>query len=142
VRAWGTASSTRFRAGVVVAAVAVALGVLGWTGLDESLVYYRTPTEVAESPPGDGQRIRLGGLVVPGSVHRSAADGSLTMQVTDGVTEITVLHSGSLPQIFEEGQGAVVEGVLDGSGRLHSDHLMVRHSNEYRPPDDTTEGGS
>lgn len=128
--------SPRFRALVVVAVVAPALGVLGWTGMDESLVYYRTPTEVVDQPPADGERVRVGGLVVPGSVERREGGQVVWMQITDGVTEVAVVHSGGLPQIFEEGQGAVVEGVMDPDGSLRSDQLMVRHSNEYSPPDE------
>lgn len=128
-------SSPRFRAVVAVAVAVVAVGALSWSGIDESLVYYRTPTEVIREPPAEDERVRLGGMVVPGSVSREG--GAVSMLVTDGVHEVDVTHEGALPQIFEEGQGAVVEGYYT-DGRLHSDLLMVRHSNEYRPPDQET----
>lgn len=128
--------SSRFRAAVLLTVAAAALGVLGLSGIDEGLVYYRTPTEVAQEPPAEDDRVRVGGMVVPGSVTRS--DGTVRLQVTDGAHEIEVLHEGALPQIFEEGQGAVVEGHYR-DGMLRSDLLMVRHSNEYRPPDGVAE---
>jgi cytochrome c-type biogenesis protein CcmE len=132
------ADSNRFRAVVVLAVAALGLGVLGWSGIEESLVYYRTPSEVAREPPGADERIRLGGLVVPGSVVRSG-DAGVRMRITDGVHQVRVVHTGGLPQIFEDGQGAVVEGFFGSDGRLHSDLLMVRHSNEYQPPDAASE---
>lgn len=122
---------------MVLAAVASAgVAVLAWSGLQESVVYYRTPTEVLSEAPDPGQRLRLGGLVLQGSVQRSPTEAR--MVIADGVSEVIVVHQGVLPEIFTEGQGAVVEGFWGRDGMFHSERLMVRHSNEYRP----AEGGA
>lgn len=118
---------------VLAAVVAVGLGVLATSALEDNLVYYRTPSEVLAEPPPPEERVRLGGLVVEGSVSRFAeVDSAVLLRITDGAHDVDVVHRGPLPEIFEEGQGAIVEGFLvDGS--FESDKLVVRHSNEYRP---------
>lgn len=126
--------STKLRAAAVVVVAVAGIGVLSLSGMEQSLVYYMSPTEVVEKPPSTEQRVRLGGLVVPGSVRHSG--NQVQLVITDGVHDVRVVHTGPLPEIFEEGQGAVVEGHVDGLSRLVSDRLMVKHSNEYRPPDD------
>ena len=123
---------TKFRAAAVVVVAVAGLGVLSLSGMEESLVYYKTPTEVVQGPPDASERVRLGGLVVPGSVRRSG--DTVHLVLTDGVNDVRVVHEGALPEIFEEGQGAVVEGHFDDRSRLVSDRLMVKHSNEYEPP--------
>jgi cytochrome c-type biogenesis protein CcmE len=130
------ATSTRLRSGVVVAVAGLGIGALSWSGLSQSVTYYRTPSEVVDHPPPAHQRVRLGGLVVRGSVVRYA-DGTVRMTITDGVDDVPVIDTGSLPQIFREGQGAVVEGTMGPGGEFHADRVLVRHSNEYRPPGGT-----
>jgi cytochrome c-type biogenesis protein CcmE len=118
---------------VVAATAAAAVVVLAVVGLGEAAVYYRTPTEVLERPPAAGDRLRLGGLVLPGTVR---SDGTtVRFELTDGVTGLTVVHRGDPSGVFQEGQGAVVEGVLGSDGRFLSDLVMVKHSNEYRAQD-------
>lgn len=124
-------AAPRLRLAVVGVVGVAALGVLGLSGLDDSLVYYRTPTEVAEQT--DGQRVRLGGLVQPGSV--SQEDGVVRFTLTDGVADVAVLHRGDPPGVFQEGQGALVEGVYGADAVFRSDVLIVKHSNEYKADD-------
>ena len=124
---------TSVRLLVVGATAAAAVAVLAVVGLGEAAVYYRTPTEVLERPPVAGDRLRLGGLVLPGTVR---SDGTTVLfELSDGVTGVTVVHRGDPSGVFQEGQGAVVEGVLGSDGRFLSDLVMVKHSNEYRAQD-------
>jgi cytochrome c-type biogenesis protein CcmE len=95
------------------------------------LVYYRTPTEVANR--AQGQRLRVGGLVQPGSVRQVPA--GVQFVLTDGVSDVAVLYHGQPPGVFQEGQGAVVEGSYGSDRVLRSDFLVVKHSNEYRRSD-------
>lgn len=122
---------------LVVALVAVAaLGGLAASGLGDSLVYYRTPTELQARPPGPDERLRLGGMVVPGSV---AGEGDrVRFTLTDGASDVAVVHTGTPQGVFREGQGALVEGSVDGDGVFRSDLLMVKHDNEYRPVEPAT----
>ena len=124
---------TRRLAGrAAVVAVLLAVGALLVTSaLRDTLTYYRTPGEVLAGPAATRERIRLGGDVVPGSLRRS---GELVMfRLAEGGHEITVEQRGVPPETFREGEGAVVEGTLSADGVFRSDHVVVRHGNEYRP---------
>jgi cytochrome c-type biogenesis protein CcmE len=93
--------------------VVLALAWVAVRGLTGNFVYYLTPTDiVAHHKAQVGQRIRLGGYVVPGSVH----------------------HSGSVPELFKAGQGVVLEGFLGADGRFHADTTLVQHNGNYFPP--------
>jgi len=118
---------------LLVAVVALtAVAVLAFAGLSGSLVYYKTTSELVSDHGLVGQRVRLGGLVVTGSVQRTA-DG-VRFELTDGVQEVPVVNTGQPRGVFSDGQGAVVEGVLGADGVFRSDVLLVKHSNAYEPP--------
>lgn len=123
------------RGRLVIAAVLVA-GSLGWVayeGLAGNLVYYRTPTEILNQ--GDsavGKRVRLGGLVVPGSVRRTGT--TVRFVVTDETTRMTVIDSGGVPSLFRAGRGVVLEGYYGADGVFHADTVLVKHSDRYTPP--------
>lgn len=113
--------------------VLAAVGVLAGAGLSGNLVYYKTTTELVTDPGLSGKRIRLGGLVLPGSVQRTADGVSFTL--TDGVRDVRVINVGQPRGVFTAGQGALVEGRLGPDGVFRSDLLLVKHSNSYRAPD-------
>ena len=118
---------------LLVAAVALtAVAVLAFAGLSGSLVYYKTTSELVSDPGLVGHRLRLGGLVVAGSVERTS-DG-VRFELTDGVQEVPVVNTGQPRGVFSDGQGAVVEGVFGSDGVFRSDVLLVKHSNSYEPP--------
>ncbi len=122
------------RVRVVVLLVLIA-GSLAWVGsraLNGSLVYYVTPTELLQQQPTPGERLRLGAQVVPGSVRE--VDGALDFVVTDGTTRMSVVHRGGTPSLFRTGIGVVLEGTYGADGAFHSDTMLVKHSEEYRPP--------
>lgn len=112
--------------------VVVALGWIAVKGLTGNLVYYLTPTDISQHKAQVGQRIRLGGFVVPGSVGHSG--DLLRFTVTDGTKSMTVVDTGSVPELFKAGQGVVVEGSLGQDGRFHSDTLLIKHNGDYQPP--------
>ena len=115
--------------GVGVLAVAVLL-VLG--ALKDSIVFFNSPTDVVEKHVSPGARIRLGGLVTPGSVSRSDPL-SIRFEVTDGNRAIPVTYQGILPDLFREGQGIVAEGALDGAGVFKADNVLAKHDETYMP---------
>jgi cytochrome c-type biogenesis protein CcmE len=125
--------TTRLR---LLIGLAVVVGALTWVtvrGLTGSFVYYLTPTDIVSQHKAQvGERVRLGGYVVPGSVGR--ATDTLTFTVTDGTDSIPVSDVGSVPELFKPGQGVVLEGSVGTDGRFHSDTLLIKHSGEYRPP--------
>jgi cytochrome c-type biogenesis protein CcmE len=120
--------------GRVILALALIVGSLGWVafkGLTNNLVYFVTPTELLTRGTV-GERVRLGGLVDPGSVRHSGQ--TIQFVVTDGSTRMTVLDSGGVPSLFREGQGVVIEGVYGADGAFHADTVLVKHNGVYRPP--------
>ena len=125
-----------------ITAILVAAGALAYIAvgnIGESLVYYWSPSELEEA--GDdamGASIRLGGVVAPGSVVKAADGLTLEFEVTDGTATVPVYAEAVPPAMFREGIGVVVEGSLRGDGTFETQRLMVKHDNEYRPPD--TEG--
>ncbi len=122
----------RPRTVVLLVLIAGSLAWVGTRALSGSLVYYVTPTELLQQAPPAGERLRLGGRVVPGSVH-DVQDG-VDFVVTDGTTRMTVVHTGGTPGLFRTGIGVVLEGTYGADGAFHSDTMLVKHSEEYRPP--------
>ncbi len=115
--------------GVSVLGIAVLL-VLG--ALKDSIVFFNSPTDVVEKHVAPGARIRLGGLVAPGSVQHSD-NLSIRFEVTDGNHGIPVTFQGILPDLFREGQGVVAEGSLDGAGVFKADNVLAKHDENYMP---------
>lgn len=120
----------------VAAAVALVVGFLGYVvagGLRESVVYYVTPTELRSGSLDLRRPVRVGGQVVPGSLRREGS-GELRFVLSDGRTTLPVRFRGDVAGLLVEGQGAVVEGRLDPDGSLRAHTVVVKHSEEYRPP--------
>ena len=117
--------------GVGVLAVAVLL-VLG--ALKDSIVFFNSPTDVIEKHVSPGARIRLGGLVTPGSVSRSDPL-SIRFEVTDGNKAIAVAYTGALPDLFREGQGVIAEGALEREDLFKADTILAKHDETYMPPE-------
>lgn len=133
----GRARSTRWMIGIAVIAVAVIA--LALTQLSSNVVYFYTPDEaMAKAAEIKDQTIKVGGMVVPGSVDWKAQELSLAFTITDlKAHEIRVSHKGTPPDMFKEGQGVVVEGIIAQDGKTMASHkLMVKHSEEYKKPGD------
>ncbi len=115
--------------------LALVVGYLVLGNLNGDLVYYLTPSEAVtqQADFDDGQRFRLGGLVQEGSVV--ATQEGVRFVVDDGATEISVLHTGTPPQLFRENVGVVVEGSWQGD-EFRSNLLLIRHDEEYRSDED------
>ena len=120
-----------------LAVAGVGLGVISLGNMGENLVYFWSPTElVAAGAKAEGAIVRLGGVVEVGTLDWQADAQSLSFKVSDGTTTVDVRATGAPPQMFREGIGVVVEGTLAGDGVFESDRLMVKHSNEYKAPED------
>jgi cytochrome c-type biogenesis protein CcmE len=102
--------------------------------LRDSIVFFHTPTDVLEKKIAAGQRFRLGGLVVEGSVKRGGGT-AVEFAVTDLLKTIAVSYQGVLPDLFREGQGVVAEGKLDPGGRFLADTVLAKHDETYMPPE-------
>lgn len=111
-----------------VVAIAVALVL---SAISDSVAFFRSPTDIVESRPQPGRRIRLGGLVETGSVERGAAD-RVRFRVTDSVKSVPVVYAGLLPDLFREGQGIVAEGTM-ADGVFTADTVLAKHDETYMP---------
>jgi cytochrome c-type biogenesis protein CcmE len=113
--------------GVLAVAAALVL-----SALRDSIVFFNSPTDVAEKHISPGTRMRIGGLVKPGSVERG--DNLLVLfAVTDGKTDIRVRYNGIVPDLFREGQGVVAEGKLESDRTLAADTVLAKHDERYMP---------
>lgn len=115
--------------------VVAGLGYLAFGNFGENLVYFVTPSEVvAFSPDHFGKKIRVGGMVVKDSMKVVPNTLKISFDLTDGAETIPVAFEGIPPDLFKEGQGAVVEGYWDGGDkRFHSHMIMAKHEEDYMP---------
>lgn len=123
--------------GLVITALIIlgGFGYLMYGGLDNNLVYFLTPTELlAKGDTVMDKPVRLGGMVVPGTVKWNAEALDLQFVLQDNKGKVNVHARKAPPQMFREGQGVVVEGRLNRAGTFEASSLMVKHSNEYKAP--------
>lgn len=113
--------------GVLALAAALVL-----SALKDSIVFFNSPTDVAEKQLSAGTRIRIGGLVEPGSVTRGD-NLQISFKVTDGNKDIAVRYQGIVPDLFREGQGVVAEGRIGPGGSLVADTVLAKHDERYMP---------
>lgn len=132
-----TQGKRRMWAGLGLAAVVGAILYLAVGSLENNMVYFLTPEELqARAAEVEGQPVRLGGMVQTGSVDWKPEEPLLRFSVGDGDSAVRVRTTSAPPSMFQEGQGVVVEGRYGSDGVFRADRLMVKHSNEYRPPED------
>lgn len=112
-------------------AVLVLAAALVFAGLRDSVVYFVAPSELAEKAE-PGQRLRLGGLVVEGTVRRGD-DGAVHFAVTDGAVQVEVRYEGLLPDLFREGQGVVCEGRWTPGEAFAAERVLAKHDETYMP---------
>ena len=122
--------------GTLGIAVLILAGIFIYRALDSSLVYYVLPSEyAAASEDYEGRRLRLGGIVEPGSVEFDDQNLLLAFNVTDSLQTYPVSHRGAPPDLFKENTGVVIEGQFEG-GVFNSNEVLVKHSEVYEPPKD------
>ncbi|MGI9384053.1 MAG: cytochrome c maturation protein CcmE [Methyloligellaceae bacterium] len=119
--------------GTCLAVLALAVGLVLFA-LEDSIVFFYSPSDVAEKKVGPGQRFRLGGLVKEGSVKRGEGT-TVAFAVTDTDKTIRVNYTGVLPDLFREGQGVVTEGKLGADGVFVADSVLAKHDENYMPPE-------
>lgn len=125
------------RRGILIGSAVAVLSlaaILTLFALKDTIVFFHTPSDVAEKKIAAGQRFRLGGLVAEGSVKRGQG-ASVEFAVTDTIQKVPVTYEGVLPDLFREGQGVVAEGALDTSGRFVADSVLAKHDENYMPPE-------
>jgi cytochrome c-type biogenesis protein CcmE len=119
--------------GTCLVVLCVAVGLVLYA-MRDSIVFFYSPSDVAEMQVSPGQRFRLGGLVETGSVDRGSGT-TVRFIVTDGAKTLPVTYTGVLPDLFREGQGVVAEGMLEPDGVFHADNVLAKHDENYMPPE-------
>ena len=100
--------------------------------LEENLLYFYTPSQLAEHAPPEGRTFNLGGMVVEGSVSHSE---TVLFSLTDYKATVKVVYDDILPDLFGEGQGIIATGRLNPEGIFVADTVLAKHDENYMPPD-------
>ena len=118
---------------LVLAGITLA-GFLTYRALQENLLYFFSPSQVAagEAPK---RTFRLGGMVLAGSVKREPGTLNVSFVVTDNVQSVPVRYNRVLPDLFKEGAGAVVVGRMGDNGEFMADEVIAKHDEKYMPPE-------
>jgi cytochrome c-type biogenesis protein CcmE len=125
---------------VGIAILALALVYMIYAGVSQSAVYFVTPSELKAAPKA-GKAYRLGGMVEKGSLSWKPATLDLSFSISDGLANVPVRHTGTPPDLFGEGRGAVVEGRWTNDGYFHATQILAKHSEEYKAPHDAANPG-
>ena len=115
--------------GVVIAASLIIYG------LSKNMVYFYTPTQVINKEAPINKSIRVGGMVVPGSIIKSKSSLNVIFQINDLKNTISISYDGLLPDLFGENQGVVVTGSLDSKSNFVANEVLAKHDENYMPPE-------
>ena len=119
-------------AGLAVVGVAVGLVLKAF---NSNLVFFYTPTQVANKEAPQGKPFRLGGLVTAGSVQRDPNGLTVRFAVTDTAKTVAVSYTGILPDLFKEGKGVVAQGSVGADGVFTASEVLAKHDENYMPPE-------
>jgi len=128
----------RTRRALWIAAGLAALGLaatLVLNAFQSNLVFFFTPSQVADHEAPRDRAFRIGGLVEAGSVTREADALTVRFRVTDTARTIPVVFTGILPDLFREGKGVVAQGKLGADGTFRASEVLAKHDENYMPPE-------
>lgn len=120
-------------AGLAVGAVGAA-SALALSGLRDQASFFYAPSDVAKAGLPLGRAVRLGGMVVGGSIARAPDGVSIRFAVTDGRATTPVSFAGIAPDLFRERSGVVAEGTFRPDGSFVATNLLAKHDERYMPP--------
>jgi cytochrome c-type biogenesis protein CcmE len=123
------------RLAIIVGAVA-SLGVaaaLVLNALNSNVAFFFTPTQVVSGEAPKDRAFRVGGMVRQGTLKRDQM--TVNFVITDTAKDVAIRYTGILPDLFQEGKGAVVQGKLDGSGNFVATEVLAKHDENYMPPE-------
>lgn len=122
----------------LIAAGLAALGValaLVLNAFQSNLVFFYTPTQVADHEVPQGRSFRIGGMVETGSVQRQPDGVTVRFAVTDTARSVPVSYTGILPDLFREGKGVVAQGSIGADGVFTAREVLAKHDENYMPPE-------
>jgi cytochrome c-type biogenesis protein CcmE len=120
--------------GVAVAVLAIAVTLI-LNAFNDNLVFFQTPSDVADGKVPKDRPFRIGGMVVQGSLQRAADGLTVHFILTDTVKSIPVTYKGPLPDLFKDGKGAVAQGKLNDAGDFVATEILAKHDENYMPPE-------
>ena len=104
-----------------------------YLNLKQNILYFKTTSEIFTNNPIEGNSIiRVGGMVKKDSIRQNNKE--IRFILTDYEKELIVVYSGTVPNLFSEDQGAVVEGILNDKKYLIADRILAKHDENYMPP--------
>ena len=131
--------SRRFIIGALI--IVAALGYIIYGGMREAVVYFVTPAELKATEAAANEKfLRMGGMVVNGSLQKDVKNLTYRCELTDGTASFPVFFRGVPPDLFTEGKGAVVEGRIGADGIFQATTIMAKHAEEYSPHADGKDG--
>lgn len=119
---------------IAMLAAAVLVGFVAVQNLTTSSIYYLTPSEAKQRAIAPGQAVRLGGLVLAGTLSYDPASRLLLFSIGDGTASVAVVGQGAPPALLREGAGAVVEGTFADDGTFRATTVLAKHDERYAPP--------
>jgi len=121
--------------------ILAALSYIIYGGMQQAMVYFVTPSELkAKENTSNDKFLRMGGMVVKGSLQKDFKNLTYRFDLTDGSVSFPVFFRGVPPDLFTEGKGAVVEGRIGRDGVFQATTIMAKHAEEYSPHVDNKDG--
>lgn len=120
--------------GLMIGAVAIAVTLM-LNAFQKNLLFFFSPTQVMAGEAPVGHPFRIGGLVLPGSLHRDPDGLTVRFDLTDNAEKVTIAYTGILPDLFREGQGIVSMGKLGTDGVFVASEVLAKHDENYMPPE-------
>lgn len=117
----------------ILMGLAITIG-LALYALRQNINLFYSPAQVVSGVAPVGEKMRVGGLVVKGSVVRDAKTLDVRFDLTDGKGTFTVYYNGILPDLFREGQGIVANGTLISAHKFRATQVLAKHDSTYMPP--------
>jgi cytochrome c-type biogenesis protein CcmE len=105
------------------------------TAFQSNLVFFFSPSQVADNEAPVNRTFRIGGLVENGTIKRQGDGLTVHFTVTDTAKSIPVVYKGILPDLFKEGKGCVAQGRLGADGVFYADEVLAKHDENYMPPE-------
>ena len=102
---------------------------------NDNLLFYRSPSQIANSEFPDNYVFRVGGVVLDGSLIKSKDTMNVKFAITDYEQNLDITYTGILPDLFREGQGVVIRGKLGGDGIFYAEEVLAKHDETYMPPE-------
>ena len=130
---YGKKVKLRFLFLALILASAILTVFLILQSLKDNVVYFQSPSEIKSLIEIDKKKIRVGGMVKEQSIFINSNE--VNFIITDFKSEINVIYSGAVPNLFAEGKGVVAEGFLKDKNYFLATKILAKHDENYMPPE-------